>query len=343
MNTTNNNPGMTGVVARHVIDTVCDMADLEPDAVRAEYSGRGMHGQRCFGVVMAPDEVAGFREALSAATTPNIGLSWADASVDSLGMDVIVYFPGWRLADEPAPPSAAPTDAGASDAGPSDAVAPHVDTGRSAAGCEEEWAVWSDEATADPNDEAALLRVRADRADAMEWAATYGRRRRVARRVITRSRWIPVTPDRTPCREAPDPGGNRPGGNGSATRPPNSSSAPVVSHHAPPPRTPDGGRTDGVTHPDRRVAREVIAAVCAAAEITPDTAGRRRSRPGRAMARRRRALRRAATVPPDARIDPAMDDRRRPAPLGRRGRARDLPGVGMGGTGERKVRRGWRT
>jgi hypothetical protein len=307
MSTTNNTPDLTRVVARHVLDTICDMADLEPDAVRAEYSGRGMYGQTCFGVTMAPDEVARFREALSA-VTPHIGLSWADASVDSLGMDVIVYFPRWRLAEEPAPAGAAPTDAE-----PTDAGTPHTDTGRSPAGCEEEWAVWSDEATADPNDEAALLRVRTDRADAMEWAATYGRRRRVARRVITRSRWIPVAPDREALhREAPEPG--------SATRPPGSRSAPVVSHHAAPPRTlegRDGAGTDGGARRGRRVAREVIAAVLRRGRDHPDAAGRPRSRPGRAMARCRRGLGRAATVPRNPRIGPAVDDRRRPAPQGR--------------------------
>jgi hypothetical protein len=263
MSTTTNTPDLTCVVARHVIDTVCDMADLEPDAICAEYSGRGMYGQRCFGVTMAPDEVARFREAVSA-VTPHVGLSWADASVDSLGMDVIVYFPRWRLADEPAPAGAAPTDVKPTDVKPTDVGAPHTETGRSIAGCEEEWAVWSDEATADPNDEAALLRVRTDRADAMKWAATYRRRRRVARRFITRSRWIPVAPDREALhREAPEPG--------SAIRPPDSRSAPVVSHHAAP-RAPDdraGAGTYGGARPDRRVAREVIAAVCAAAEITP--------------------------------------------------------------------------
>jgi hypothetical protein len=111
MSTPNTTTTTGGVIARHVIDTVCDIANLERDAVYTEYSGRGMHGQTCFGVVMAPGEVARFRAVLSA-VTPHIGLSWADAAIDSLGLDAIVYFPGWWLADEPAPASAEPIEAG---------------------------------------------------------------------------------------------------------------------------------------------------------------------------------------------------------------------------------------
>lgn len=129
MSTENNNKTTTtgggGLVARHVVDTVCDMADLERDAVYTEYSGRGMYGQACFAVTMTSGEVARFRAAMRA-VTPHIGLSWADAAIDSLGRDVIVYFPHWRLADEPAPAGAAPTDAGT----------PHTRPGHSPAGCE---------------------------------------------------------------------------------------------------------------------------------------------------------------------------------------------------------------
>lgn len=52
--------------------------------VYAEYSGRGMYGRTCFGVVCA-DEV----ECIEAAA--KIGLR--GAKVDSMGRDAIVYWP----------------------------------------------------------------------------------------------------------------------------------------------------------------------------------------------------------------------------------------------------------
>jgi hypothetical protein len=57
----------------------------------------------------------------------------------------------------------------------------------------EEWAAWEDTHTDDPNDEAARARTLTDRADAEDYVLMpKARRRRIARRTVTRSRWVAV-------------------------------------------------------------------------------------------------------------------------------------------------------
>lgn len=69
--------------------------------LRRAYSGRGMYGSACFGIVVnGPASTAMFmlavREVIGLEDT--VYLASAMQS-DSMGYDTIVYFPGWALVD----------------------------------------------------------------------------------------------------------------------------------------------------------------------------------------------------------------------------------------------------
>jgi hypothetical protein len=77
------------------------MADLPTSndrSVYAAYSGRGMFGGACFGVVFRT--VADFAGFMVALTQENAWLAsdLADrVQTDSMGLDTIYYFPGYQL------------------------------------------------------------------------------------------------------------------------------------------------------------------------------------------------------------------------------------------------------
>jgi hypothetical protein len=76
------------------------------DVVRENYSGRGMYDRECVGFVVAPREQAALGAAIALAyadepeDSPEHGGAarlLANARVDSVAFDVIVYFPGVTL------------------------------------------------------------------------------------------------------------------------------------------------------------------------------------------------------------------------------------------------------
>lgn len=91
------------LIERALVAEALDNAGLDEDAIRTGYSGRGMYGEMCFGVV-----VPGFNQAarflVELATLmvdhdePGTAGELADAMrSDNMGMDMIFYFPGWEL------------------------------------------------------------------------------------------------------------------------------------------------------------------------------------------------------------------------------------------------------
>jgi hypothetical protein len=87
-----------------LVEAVYD-AGLEPDGViRNDYSGRGMYGERCFGLKV---------DSLSEAVEVMVSLALEDQDfsvkslassmcLDNMGMGYICYFPGWTTDAEEA-------------------------------------------------------------------------------------------------------------------------------------------------------------------------------------------------------------------------------------------------
>jgi hypothetical protein len=78
-----------------------DWGDSDGDAVdiREDYSGRGMYGDTCLGIVVSSQRTA-FR--LVACMTAVLGIDTTlditrKAATDNMGRDMIVYFPGVTL------------------------------------------------------------------------------------------------------------------------------------------------------------------------------------------------------------------------------------------------------
>lgn len=81
-----------------------DNAGLDPEeALRDDYSGRGMYGETCFGIVVGGvNQAARFlvELAMSDEDATDLAGDLADAMrSDSMGYDQIYYFPGYRLSD----------------------------------------------------------------------------------------------------------------------------------------------------------------------------------------------------------------------------------------------------
>ena len=110
-------PTMTATITREQLDDILDAAglyetdeqaerdydwgDSDSDAIeiREDYSGRGMYGATCLGFVVSSQRTV---MRLVACMTEVLGLDMAldvirKASTDSMGRDMIVYFPGVTL------------------------------------------------------------------------------------------------------------------------------------------------------------------------------------------------------------------------------------------------------
>jgi len=109
-------PTVTATITREQLDDILDTAglyetdedterdewgddDIDAISIREGYSGRGMYGGTCLGIVVSSQRTA-FRliacmaEVLGLDTTLDITRK---AATDSMGRDMIVYFPGVTL------------------------------------------------------------------------------------------------------------------------------------------------------------------------------------------------------------------------------------------------------
>lgn len=100
---------LSGTVARSDVEFVV-LSELDCDAeIYPDYSGRAMYGGRCFGITCAVPEQVYFALGYAAGQADESGEcedaeQWRElarcARVDSMGLDQIVYFPGYGLSDE---------------------------------------------------------------------------------------------------------------------------------------------------------------------------------------------------------------------------------------------------
>lgn len=81
-----------------LLDALYD-ADLDEDAIRSNYSGRGMFGDACLGITF---ESIGQLMQLAAVLGTDYANLFRGARTDSMGMHMIVYFPGVTLTGDPA-------------------------------------------------------------------------------------------------------------------------------------------------------------------------------------------------------------------------------------------------
>lgn len=96
--------GVTIIDYTTLVDVAYD-AGLDEDAVRADYSGRGMYGDTCVGIVGSPGELTAYVAAL-AVTLETDGLDWSwigSVSQDSMGLDMIWYWRGLTVDPETVP------------------------------------------------------------------------------------------------------------------------------------------------------------------------------------------------------------------------------------------------
>jgi len=82
-----------------VVDALYD-AGLDEDALRADYSGRGMYGERCFGIVGSESDMLRFVLALSHRLEDR-GEEWLpNVCSDNMGLSIIWYWPTVQVPEE---------------------------------------------------------------------------------------------------------------------------------------------------------------------------------------------------------------------------------------------------
>lgn len=89
-------------IPRDVIVEAAENANIDPDNIREDYSGRGMYGQTCFGIVVA--NMSEFLRFMLEIERADCGFDYTDyladcVDQDSMGYDCILYFPGVKLVD----------------------------------------------------------------------------------------------------------------------------------------------------------------------------------------------------------------------------------------------------
>lgn len=90
-------------VSRQAIEDALDSVggDWDYDDIRADYSGRGMFGDGCLGIVFrASRDIFRFFVELASEDYDTAELLARKAREDSMGLGVIVYFPGCSLLED---------------------------------------------------------------------------------------------------------------------------------------------------------------------------------------------------------------------------------------------------
>lgn len=78
------------------LERIAYRADLEPESVRADYSGRGMYGARCVGFDLdRGSQAMKLGAAIHSTLIEDEAEEMLDRAMqDSMGLGIIVYFPG---------------------------------------------------------------------------------------------------------------------------------------------------------------------------------------------------------------------------------------------------------
>lgn len=108
MNTNTNTNTVLPFTAEELYDELYEVEasvdDRYPeDVVRTNYSGRGMYGRECFGVVVSNSDLMlvgiAFERLFERHSSSVSAVKLLKrTSMDSMGYDTIVYFPGFELA-----------------------------------------------------------------------------------------------------------------------------------------------------------------------------------------------------------------------------------------------------
>lgn len=89
----------TTTLSRAEVESALMNADLAPeDALRESYSGRGMYGEPCFGIVV--DRIGEALMFAAEAYGMGLDLDLSRAKMDGMGHGTIVYFPGHTIEGE---------------------------------------------------------------------------------------------------------------------------------------------------------------------------------------------------------------------------------------------------
>lgn len=97
----------TLTISTSELDTLTDILNINSDDIRTDYSGRGMYGTTCLGIVLSDVTPIQLGVALVEALTADpddmgqVESAWEAAAdiarrarTDSMGLGSIVYFPG---------------------------------------------------------------------------------------------------------------------------------------------------------------------------------------------------------------------------------------------------------
>lgn len=82
------------------IHQICDDCDI---SLTTDYSGRGMYGKTCFGLIYGGSVgqlCACFLRGLDDDTMDEMADLFDEMRTDSMGYDTIYYFPGWTLDED---------------------------------------------------------------------------------------------------------------------------------------------------------------------------------------------------------------------------------------------------
>lgn len=83
-------------------DLLSDLAGTVCGSPRGDYSGRGMYGATCVGIVMNPSDLLTLGANISALDDQELRVWLMNRySTDSMGYDTIVYWPGVTCDDSP--------------------------------------------------------------------------------------------------------------------------------------------------------------------------------------------------------------------------------------------------
>ena len=86
-------------VTRDQIEDVTEAAGLFEHTVRFDYSGRGMYGDTCFGIVGSISDLVNF-VALAAVEIPGSEDWLHNVLMDSTGLSQIYYWPNVEVTDD---------------------------------------------------------------------------------------------------------------------------------------------------------------------------------------------------------------------------------------------------
>jgi len=108
---------MTNTISRELLENALDNAGVDYNDVNDTYIGRNMYGERCLSFVIAGKRIqrdlCKFMVVLGMAAENDLNSAYdtdgelyglvpmlaESVCTDDLGLDMIVYFPGWKLAD----------------------------------------------------------------------------------------------------------------------------------------------------------------------------------------------------------------------------------------------------